>query len=65
MGGDGTRKFRSVGTEFRPLAANGGEAGWADRDAALLKEAAERAFDDLALQFLRDRNRHPSQAAVR
>lgn len=65
MGGDGTRKFRSVAAESRPLAANGSEAGWADRDAALLKEAAGRAFDDLALQFLRDRNRHPSQAPVR
>lgn len=65
MGGDGTRKFRSVAAEARPLSAIGGEAGWADHDAALLKAAARRAFDDLALQFLRERNQHPSQAAGR
>lgn len=65
MGGDGTRKFRSVAADARPLSAIGGEAGWADRDAALLKEAAKRAFDDLARQFLRDRNQHASHAAAR
>lgn len=65
MGGDGTRKFRVVGKEFRPLTAMGGEAGWADREAALLKEAAKRAFDELALEFLRDRNQHASHATVR
>lgn len=65
MGGDGTRKFRSIAPDFRPLSAIGGEAGWADHDAALLKQAATRAFDDLALQFLRDRNRHASRAEAR
>jgi len=65
MGGDGTRKFRSIGKEFRPLTAMGGESGWADRDAALLREAAKRAFDELALQFLRDRNQHASPAVAR
>lgn len=64
MGGDGTRKFRSVGKEFRPLTALGGEVGWADRGAALLKEAAKRAFDELALQFLRDRNQHAAPDAA-
>lgn len=61
MGGDGTRKFRSVGKEFRPLTAMGGEAGWADRDAALLRQAAAKAFDELALEFLRNRNRHAAK----
>ena len=65
MGGDGARKFRSVAAESRPLSALGGEAGWADNGAVLLREAAKRAFDELAVQFLRDRNRHASQAVAR
>ncbi len=65
MGGEGTRKFRSVAADARPLSAIGGEAGWADHDAALLKAAAAVAFDALALEFLRDRNQHASAAAGR